>query len=78
MEQTIPFMDHIVDDKENCGSRPVDDSRKVHRKKRGRTVNLGSPIGEVALIVNRCLSPSILSLCRGNMVDMLHRNCPFG
>lgn len=60
-------MAHIVDGKENCDSRPVDDSRKLNRKKRGKTVNLGSPIGEVALMVNRCLSPSSLSLCRGNM-----------
>jgi hypothetical protein len=60
-------MAHIVDGKENCDCRPVDDSRKLNRKKRGKTVNLGSPIGEVALMVNRCLSPSCLSLCRGNM-----------
>lgn len=66
-EQPNPLMAHIVDGKENCDCRPVDDSRKLNRKKRGKTVNLGSPIGEVALMVNRCLSPSCLSLCRGNM-----------
>lgn len=60
-------MANIVDGKENCDSRPVDDTRKVNRKKRGKTVNLGSPIGEVALMVNGCLIPSSLSLCRGTM-----------
>lgn len=56
-------MANIVDGKENCDSRPVDDTRKVNRKKRGKTVNLGSPIGEVALMVNGCLISSSLSLC---------------
>jgi hypothetical protein len=41
-------MAHIMGDQESCDSRPADESKEENRKK---TVNLGSPSGEVALMV---------------------------